>query len=48
MLGILKLTNLYTCIIAKGGRWPMNKPELVKKFTKDFYNFCNAIDFQKV
>jgi hypothetical protein len=35
-------------IIAKGGRWPLNKPELVKKFTKDFHNFCNAIDFQKV
>jgi hypothetical protein len=35
-------------IIAKGGRWPLNKSELVQKFTKDFHNFCNAIDIQKV
>jgi hypothetical protein len=35
-------------IIAKGGRWPLNKSELVQKFTIDFYNFCNVIDFQNV
>jgi hypothetical protein len=35
-------------IIEKGGRWPLNKSELAQKFTKDFYNFCNAIYFRKV
>jgi hypothetical protein len=40
--------TLRTSIIEKRGRWPLNKSELAQKFTKDFYKFCNAIDFQKV
>lgn len=29
----------------KGARWPISKIDLVQKFTKDFFNFCNAIEF---